>query len=72
MDVPVLGPSGRNIELCTKDEYSLFGSRCAAIVSTSLLDRFQYSSYGTDAVSVEIQHKKSRQKTATVLRGSII
>ncbi len=51
----------RNIERCTKDEYSLFGSRCTAIetqiVSTSLLDRVQYSSYGTDAVSVEIRHK---------------
>ncbi len=35
----------RNIERCTKDEYSLFGSRCAAIetqiVSTSLLNRVQ-------------------------------
>ncbi len=50
-----------NIDGCRKDEYSLFGSRCVAmeteIVSTSLLDRVQYSSYGTDAISVEIRYK---------------
>ncbi len=41
-----IGLSVRNIERCTKDEYSLFGSRCAAIKTQNS----EYKSFGQSSI----------------------